>query len=548
MTGLVIIDTPALYYRAFYSVPSSLTSADGTPVNALRGTLDAIATLASRLNTTRIITASDAAWRPSFRTKIVPEYKAHREREDKPGTETPDELIPQIPLIYEACTLLGLPVGHIQDTEADDVIGSVVHQWDGPITVVSPDRDLLSLLSPDKQITLLRPRPRGQWEETTINDLPELYGIPNGERYRELAALRGDPSDGLAGAQGIGEKTAAKLLAGYGSLDNVFDAAKRGVKDHGLSPKRRDNLLAAEAAVRNNVQVMTVLTDLDVSNLIESSAAITPNVAGLDAFAQRYGVERSISRLTQTLGAQPSSPPTATPRTTPPGHTESSSWADEPLFAFDFETTGRDPHTAHIVSAALIDMRTNETWEWLVYPEDDIPAEATAVHGITTEFARTHGTPRAQAIAHMHAVISERTPACIVAHNAPYDLTIFARECAQQGLRIPDFFVIDTLVIDKQAEPYRKGPRTLDAVCKRWGISLDNAHDATADARASGLVALAIADAFPDIAQLSAEQIHHAQKDWKRDQAARLQEYLRTRRDPNAVVDHEWPFLTRGER
>ena len=414
MTGLVIIDTPALYYRAFYSVPSSLTSADGTPVNALRGTLDAIATLASRLNTTRIIAASDAAWRPSFRTKIVPEYKAHREREDKPGTETPDELIPQIPLIYEACTLLGLPVGHIKDTEADDVIGSVAHQWDGPITVVSPDRDLLSLLSPDKQITLLRPRPRGKWEETTINDLPELYGIPNGERYRELAALRGDPSDGLAGAQGIGEKTAAKLLAGYGSLDNVFDAAKRGVKDHGLSPKRRDNLLAAEAAVRKNVQVMTVLTDLDVSNLIESSAAITPNVAGLDAFAQRYGVERSISRLTQTLGAQLQSQPPATPRATPPGHTESTSWADEPLFAFDLETTGRDPHTAHIVSAALIDMRTNETWEWLVYPEDDIPAEATAVHGITTEFARAHGTPRAQAIAHLHAVVSEHTPRALL--------------------------------------------------------------------------------------------------------------------------------------
>nr|WP_275433689.1 exonuclease domain-containing protein [Brevibacterium sp. ACRRH] len=383
---------------------------------------------------------------------------------------------------------------------------------------------------------MLRPRPRGQWEETTVHDLPDLYGIPTGERYRELAALRGDPSDGLSGAKGIGEKTAAKLLAGYGSLDNVFDAAKRGVKDHGLSPKRRDNLLAAEHAVRKNVQVMTVLTDLDVSNLIESSATITPNVAGLDAFAQRYGVERSISRLTETFTSH-------APQTAPP-----TSWADEPLFAFDLETTGRDPHTAHIVSAALIDMRTNETWEWLVYPEDDIPAEATAVHGITTEFARAHGTPRAQAIAHMHAVVSERTPACIVAHNAPYDLTIFARECAQQDLRIPDLFVIDTLVIDKQAEQYRKGPRTLDAVCKRWGISLDNAHDATADARASGLVALAIADAFPDIAQLSAEQIHHAQKDWKREQAARLQEYLRTRRDPNAVVDHEWPFLTRGER
>ena len=535
MTGLVIIDTPALYYRAFYSVPSSLTSSDGTPVNALRGTLDAIATLATRLNTTRFIAASDAAWRPTFRTQIVPAYKAHREREDKPGTETPDELIPQIPLIYQACTLLGMPVGHIEDTEADDVIGSVVHQWDGPITVVSPDRDLLSLLSPDKQLTLLRPRPRGQWEETTIHDLPELYGIPNGERYRELAALRGDPSDGLEGAAGIGEKTAAKLLAGYGTLDNLFEAAKRGVKDHGLTPKRRDNLLAAEDAVRKNVEVMTVLTDLDVGNLIEDSATITPNIAGLEDFAQRYGVERSIGRLTETFTSH-------APQTAPP-----TSWADEPLFAFDLETTGRDPHTAHIVSAALIDMRTHETWEWLVYPEDEIPAEATAVHGITTEYARENGMPRAQAIAQMHQVFAERTPACIVAHNAPYDLTIFSRECAQYGLTLPDFSVIDTLVIDKHAEPFRKGPRTLDAVCVRWGVSLDNAHDATADARASGLVALAIADAFPELAQLSAEQIHGAQKEWKRDQAARLQEYLRTRRNPNAVVEHEWPFLTRGE-
>lgn len=542
MTGLVILDTPALYYRAFYSVPSSLTSPDGTPINAVRGTLDALATLVSRLKTTRVIAAFDASWRPEFRTRILPTYKAQREREDMPGTETPDELIPQIPLIYEAFRLAGVPIGHIDGTEADDVIGSVVHAWDGPVTVVSPDRDLLSLLSADKSVTVLRPRPKGEWEETTIAHLPELYGIADGVRYRELAALRGDPSDGLVGAQGIGEKTAAKLLAGYGTLDNLFEAAKRGVKDHGLTPKRQTSLLEAEELIRKNVEVMTVLTDLDTSALIESSRTISPNVPALEEFARAHGVERSVERVLKAFSSERPAEPVS-PVSTPANE----AWADGPLFAFDLETTGRDPHTASIVSASLIDMRTNESWEWLVCPEQEIPAEAVAVHGISTEYARAHGKPRAEVVADMHRIFTSRVSGCVVAHNAPYDLTIFARECEQFGFTIPALSVIDTLVVDKHVEPFRKGPRTLDSVANRWGIVLDNAHNATADARAAGLIALAIADAFPELAHMSAQQIHDAQKEWKKEQAASLQKYLRARRDPNAVVDHEWPFLIRGE-
>lgn len=538
MNGLVILDTPALYYRAFYALPVTLVSPDGTPINALRGTLDTVTSLMRTLTTTRMIAAFDADWRPAFRTRLAPHYKAQRERPDKPGTETPDGLIPQIPLIMEALEAAGIPIGHIEGTEADDVIGSVA-QTAEPLTIVSPDRDLISLLTPTT--TLIRPRTGGEWETIRLDDLGDLYGVTTGERYRELAALRGDPSDGLPGAPGIGEKTAAKLLKSFGTLDALYEAARRGVKDHGLTPKRQASLLDAQEDVYTNVAVMTIQTDLDVAGLINAADHVPArlNADALRALGARCGLERVTERLIFTI-SEVAAPAAGPSPDTPQG------WADGPLLAFDVETTGRNPHAADLVQAAVIDVYSNRTWEWVVYPEADIPPEATDIHGITTEYARAHGLPLAQVVAQICELFADH-PGSVVAHNAPYDFTVLARACALTGCHLPSVSIVDTFVLDKHVEPYRKGPRTLDAVATRWEVALDNAHNAVADARAAGLIAVAIADAFPAVAGLTPQALHAAQVDWKREQAQSLQQYVRKTRDPNAVIDPAWPYLKPGD-
>src|SRR5699024_12473134 len=145
----------------------------------------------------------DADWRPAFRTAILPEYKANRIKDEEVGTEIPAELAGQLPILNRVLTAAGIPIADGDCTEADDVIATMAAQSRTPVVIVSPDRDLLALLDSSAQISVLRPRKGGRWEALTQADLPEVYGVPDGRRYRELAALRGDPSDGLPGAPGI---------------------------------------------------------------------------------------------------------------------------------------------------------------------------------------------------------------------------------------------------------------------------------------------------------------------------------------------------------
>ncbi|RAE31586.1 5'-3' exonuclease, partial [Burkholderia multivorans] len=122
------------------------------------------------------------------------------------GTEIPPELDAQLPIMRRVLAAAGIPIAEVDGTEADDVIATIAAQSATPVVIVSPDRDLLALLDTDRDVSVLRPRKGGEWEAITAADLPGLYGVDSGIRYRELAALRGDPSDGLPGAAGIGEK------------------------------------------------------------------------------------------------------------------------------------------------------------------------------------------------------------------------------------------------------------------------------------------------------------------------------------------------------
>lgn len=230
-------------------------------------------------------------------------------------------------------------------------------------------------------------------------------------------------------------------------------------------------------------------------------------------------------------------------------------WHTGPLVGFDLETTGVNVETARIVTAALV-FRTEEdtynTRNWLADPGVYIPAEATKVHGITTEKAKADGEPAAEVIdsvtTWLAAAAREGRP--LVAMNARYDFTVLDRECRRHGVatlsqRLCDMIgpgpVIDPFILDKQADKYRSGSRRLEALAAHYGVELTAAHTSDADARAAVEVAVAIAEKYPQL-QVHPDQLHVWQIRWAAEQAASFQAHKR-KTDPHAVIDGEWPVI-----
>ncbi|WP_308283875.1 exonuclease domain-containing protein [Streptomyces buecherae] len=230
-------------------------------------------------------------------------------------------------------------------------------------------------------------------------------------------------------------------------------------------------------------------------------------------------------------------------------HPHSPTWPDGPMLALDLETTGIDPETARIVSAAIAAVgggTSPETTTWLIDPGVEIPAEATAIHGITTEQARTNGRPPAEALTEITAALAEplEAGAPLVVFRAPYALTVLARECTRAGIAFLDAVapVIDPAVLDKQVERYRAGRRTLPALCAHYRVRHDGPNNATEDALAAARLAWRLPRVHPSLAAIPLAELHTRQQTWAAEQAAGLQEHLR-RTDPNATVNGSWPLV-----
>lgn len=225
-----------------------------------------------------------------------------------------------------------------------------------------------------------------------------------------------------------------------------------------------------------------------------------------------------------------------------------SDWHHE-LGVFDLETTGVDVESSRIVSAhvGLLDAHgaVIERHDWLVDPGVEIPAGATAVHGITTEHARASGVAAAQAIteivAELGILFTRGTP--VVAYNAPYDFTLLHREALRHGVAPLDTPgpIVDPLVIDKAVDKYRRGKRTLAMTALFYGVDLTDAHDAGADAIAAGRVAQALARVHTEALALSAAELHARQVSWCQEQAEDFQAYMRRERDPMFTTSGLWP-------
>src|SRR6266498_4764877 len=290
---LLLIDAPSLYFRAYFGIPESAAKApDGTAVNAVRGFLDMLATLVRTRRPDRVICALDADWRPAWRVALLPSYKAHRLAPGG-GTEevVPDGLVPQIPVLLDMLAALGIPALGAAGYEADDVLGTLATRHPGPIEVASGDRDLFQLVDDAKPVRLLYCG-RGVAKLEVFDDaaVRAKYGVPAGG-YADFAALRGDPSDGLPGVAGIGEKTAARLVSEYPTLDDLVAARDR------LPPRVAAALAGAGEYLEAMRVVVPVATKLDV----ESTTPAEPDPERLQELAERHRLSGPVRRLLQAM-------------------------------------------------------------------------------------------------------------------------------------------------------------------------------------------------------------------------------------------------------
>ncbi|KEP75221.1 5'-3' exonuclease [Microbacterium sp. SUBG005] len=297
---IMLLDTASLYFRAFYGVPDKVKAADGSSVNAARGLLDMIAKLVTTYRPTRLVACWDDDWRPAWRVDLLPSYKAHRVVEAVPSgpdvEEVPDPLEAQIPLIRETLAALGIPVVGAAEHEADDVIGTLATRADAPVDVVTGDRDLFQLIDDGRGIRVIYTA-RGMSNLEIVDDAAVVakYGV-HAAQYADFAVLRGDPSDGLPGVAGIGEKSAAALLAAHGSLDAIRAAVRDGTAG---TPAQRTKITAAADYLEVAPTVVRVARDLELAPFDDRLGFVDEDAAS--ALAEKWNLGSSMTRALAAL-------------------------------------------------------------------------------------------------------------------------------------------------------------------------------------------------------------------------------------------------------
>ncbi|GAA2748606.1 5'-3' exonuclease [Amnibacterium kyonggiense] len=303
---LMLLDTAALYFRAFHGMPDTVQAPDGTPINAVRGLLDIIGRLVGEFAPTDLAACWDDAWRPRWRVELVPSYKAHRVEQAGDATHPDVEVVPealttQIPIVREVLEALGIAAIGAPDHEADDVIGTLAATASMPVDVVTSDRDLFQVVDDARHVRVISTaRGMSNLEVVTDEVLRAKYGV-SAAQYPDFATLRGDTSDGLPGVAGIGEKTAASLLSRFDDLDGVFQAAR--TMGSGLSAGQAAKLRDGEEYARRALPAVRVVRDLDLPDVDTTIRLTDERRATAVALKERYGLGGSMDRALAALGA-----------------------------------------------------------------------------------------------------------------------------------------------------------------------------------------------------------------------------------------------------
>jgi 5'-3' exonuclease len=297
---LLLLDTASLYFRAFYGTPDSITAPDGTPVNAVRGLLDYIARLVADHRPTHLVAAMDNSWRPEWRVAAIPSYKTHRVADAVSNEEeVPDLLSPQVPIICDVLDAFGICRIGADDYEADDVIGTLATGAGQPVEIVTGDRDLFQLVDDAAGVVVIYvAKGVGNRERIDEAEVARRYGIP-GRSYAEFATLRGDPSDGLPGLKGVGDKTAAQLINIFGDVAGVIAAAHGD--GEGFPKGCQAKVLAGLDYLEPALHVVRVARDVPLGRYDATLPAKPRDPELLDELAERWGIENSVKRVLAVL-------------------------------------------------------------------------------------------------------------------------------------------------------------------------------------------------------------------------------------------------------
>lgn len=309
--GLLLADTPSLYFRSFYGVPRSVRAPDGMPVNAVRGLVDVLARQILEVRPGAVVACFDADWRPAFRVALLASYKAHRVAGGDAGVAgsggavevVEEDLQRQLPVIDAVLDAFGIARVRAAGFEADDVIGTLATRFrgSGGVDVLTGDRDLFQLVDDAAGV-----RVRYAVERFAVVDEASVsarYDIP-GRVYADFAVLRGDPSDGLPGVAGVGAKTASALLNRFGSLAAVraavAAAGPTGSVD-GVSGAVFRRLVGAREYLAAAVGVVAVVRDVPIGPVAWALPAAAVDVAEVARLGARYGISSACGRLTAAL-------------------------------------------------------------------------------------------------------------------------------------------------------------------------------------------------------------------------------------------------------
>ena len=284
MPEWLLVDGSSMFFRAFYAIPQTMRGPGGVLVNAVRGTLDTLARYLTDRKPRHVAFTTDEDWRPDWRVELIPGYKEHRTAEP-----IPPALIPQVPIILTALTVVGVDVVGREGYEAEDIVASLAAKVKPPIEIASGDRDLFSQVR-GRDIIVLYPQ-KGGPAEVDEAEVARRYSIP-GTAYSDYAILRGDPSDGLPGIPGIGDKTAAQMVKRYGSVEKMLEAGVFRNEEHA------DYL-------RRALKVVPPVRDLPIEVPAGRRDAYPEEPEMVEALGKKYGIDSSLERLVTALSKLP---------------------------------------------------------------------------------------------------------------------------------------------------------------------------------------------------------------------------------------------------
>ena len=297
--SLMLLDSASLWYRAFYGMPDSLIAPDGTPVNAIRGYLDMSARLISTYRPNRLVACIEGDWRPSWRVELFPEYKVNRV-DDEGDEEEPDLLAPQIPILMDVLDAFGIAIVGVDDYEADDVMASFAEREKGPIRIVTGDRDMFQVVDDTKDVKVVY-LAKGISAHDLVDTswIANKYDIP-GDRYALFAMFRGDPSDGLPGVKGIGEKGAALISKNFASVDEVIEGAK--ASHDSLTPNLIKKILEGQDYLKIAPTLVQCARDVSLPHIDLALPKRPSDLTEIYALQKQYGLGASVDRLIAALG------------------------------------------------------------------------------------------------------------------------------------------------------------------------------------------------------------------------------------------------------